>query len=138
MDGSQYDPHAVPATLLRYSKDSMSSVTADMPEIREESFSLPTLRRESTYRFAVSDIDINRHVTTRRYIDLIVDMWPLDYYDTMRPSRFELAFKHEARYDEEAVVIAASHEGSPEVNDVEIRVNSTSCCLARLRFTARD
>lgn len=97
-----------------------------------------TPERESTYRFAVSDIDVNRHVTTRRYIDLIVNMWPLDYYDTMRPSRFELAFKHEARYDEEAVVIAASHEGSPEVNDVEIRVNSTSCCLARLRFTARD
>lgn len=92
---------------------------------------------ERSYRFAVSDIDVNRHVTTRRYIDLITDMWPLDHYDAMRPTRFELAFKHEAHYDEEARVISAPHEGSPEVSDVEIEVNSTPCCLARLHFTPR-
>lgn len=93
--------------------------------------------KERFYRFAVSDIDVNRHVTTRRYIDLIVDMWSLEHYEAMRPSRFELAFKHEAHYDEEARVISAPHEGSPEVSDVEIEVNNTPCCLSRLRFTSR-
>lgn len=94
--------------------------------------------REYRYRFAVSDIDVNRHVTTRRYIDLITDVWPLDHYESMRPSRFEVAFKHEAHYDEEARVTAAPHEGSPEISDVAIEVNSTPCCLARIRFEARD
>ncbi|MBD5318838.1 MAG: hypothetical protein HDS09_06235 [Bacteroides sp.] len=93
---------------------------------------------EKTYRFAVSDIDVNRHVTTRRYIDLITDMWPLDHYEAMRPSRFEVAFKHEAHYDEEARVLSAPHEGSPEISDVAIEVNSTVCCLARIRFVPRQ
>ncbi len=92
---------------------------------------------EKTYRFAVSDIDVNRHVTTRRYIDLIVDQWPLEQYENMRISRFEVAFKHEARYDEEATIISAPHEGSPEVADVEIRVASTTCCLSRVGFRQR-
>lgn len=93
--------------------------------------------REHSYRFAVSDIDVNRHVTTRRYIDLITDMWTLDHYEAMRPSRFEVAFKHEAHYDEEAHVVSAPHEGSPEISNVAIEVNSTACCLARIRFETR-
>lgn len=102
---------------------------------------LPPLQEavcEKRYRFAVSDIDVNRHVTTRRYIDLITDMWSLDHYEAFRPARFEVAFKHEAHYDEEAVVCIAPHEGSPEVSDVEINVNSTTCCLARIRFAGRQ
>lgn len=92
---------------------------------------------ERTYRFAVSDIDVNRHVTTRRYIDLMVDMWPLEQYEANRICRFEVAFKHEARYDEEALVISAPHEGSPEVYDLQIGVNSTPCCLGRIHFKQR-
>lgn len=92
---------------------------------------------EKTYRFAVSDIDVNRHVTTRRYIDLIVDQWPLEQYEQSRIDRFEVAFKHEARYDEEATISSAPHEGSPSTADVEIRIGSTTCCLARVRFKQR-
>lgn len=100
---------------------------------------LPLLagEKEKTYRFAVSDIDVNRHVTTRRYIDLMVDMWTLDHYEANRISRFEVAFKHEARYDEEARIVSAPHEGSPEVADVQIEVNTTPCCLGRISFQAR-
>lgn len=85
----------------------------------------------------MSDIDVNRHVTTRRYIDLMVDMWTLDHYEANRISRFEVAFKHEARYDEEARIVSAPHEGSPEVADVQIEVNTTPCCLGRISFQAR-
>lgn len=94
--------------------------------------------RSLSYRFAVSDIDVNRHVTTRRYIDLITDLWPLSHYDSHRISRFEVAFKHEARYDETATAACAPHEGSPEVADVEISVGQTPCCLARLTFRERE
>lgn len=93
--------------------------------------------KQHTYRFAVSDIDVNRHVTTRRYIDLITDMWDLDQYETHYVARFEVAFKHEARYGEQALIVSAPHEGSPEVSDVQIEVNSTPCCLARVSFSPR-
>ena len=92
---------------------------------------------EREYRFAVSDIDVNRHVTTRRYIDLITDLWPLEQYDNNRVSRFEIAFKREAHYDELSRTVAAPHEGSPEVFDTQIEVNSTPCALARIHFMER-
>lgn len=92
---------------------------------------------EREYRFAVSDIDVNRHVTTRRYIDLIVDQWPLDRYEANKISRFEIAFKREAHYDELSRTVSAPHEGSPETFDVMIEVNRTPCALARIQFKQR-
>lgn len=89
------------------------------------------------YTFKVSDIDVNRHVTTRRYIDLITDVWPLDMYNDCRVSRFEIAFKHEARYAEEAVTLMEPHAGEDGVYDTEIRVGDTSCALARISFKKR-
>lgn len=99
--------------------------------------------RRQAYTFAVSDIDVNRHVTTRRYIDLITDLWSLDHYDTARPARFEIAFKREARYGDQATVVAAPHlstDDRPEVDtfDTEITVNETTCCLARIKFAPRQ
>lgn len=93
--------------------------------------------RELTYRFAVSDIDVNRHVTTRRYIDLITDIWPLEVYDENRINRFEVAFKHEARYGETATVISHQCKNEQDVSDVQISVGDTVCCLARIRFETR-
>lgn len=70
------------------------------------------------YTFKVTDIDVNRHVTTRRYIEMIVDIRDLDFYSTHRISRFEIAFKHEARYGQKACVRYAHAEGIPEAVDV--------------------
>ncbi|MCM1138358.1 MAG: thioesterase [Duncaniella sp.] len=95
------------------------------------------IETEKEYRFAVSDIDVNRHVTTRRYIDLIVDQWPLHRYEANSISRFEIAFKREAHYDELSRTVSAPHEGSPELFDVMIEVNRTPCALARIQFKQR-
>ncbi len=90
---------------------------------------------EMTYRFRVSDIDVNRHVTTRRYIDLITDIFPLEQYVDHRISRFEIAFKHEARYDQTGVT--RRKNGEEEIYDIETSVDGTVCTLARLRFEKR-
>lgn len=50
------------------------------------------------YTFALSDLDFNRHVTTTRYVDLMVDSIPLDLYDRSALRRIDLAFHREARY----------------------------------------
>lgn len=89
------------------------------------------------YTFKVSDIDVNRHVTTRRYIDLITDIWPLEKYEACSINRFEIAFKHEARYGEEAMTLMEPHADEDGVYDVEIRVGDTSCALSRISFTNR-
>lgn len=89
------------------------------------------------YIFKVSDIDVNRHVTTRRYIDLITDLWSLDMYNECRVSRFEIAFKHEARYAEKAVTLMERHGGEDLVYDTEIKVGDTTCALSRISFKKR-
>lgn len=82
------------------------------------------------YTFKVSDIDVNRHVTTRRYIDLIVDLHPLERYEKERVARFEIAFKHEARYGETASVSVSGAEA-------QISVGGAVCALARMEFKER-
>lgn len=56
------------------------------------------------YTVKVSDIDVNRHLTTRRYIDLLVDLYDLPFYESHAISRFEIAFKREVRYGETVAV----------------------------------
>ncbi len=82
------------------------------------------------YTFKVSDIDVNRHVTTRRYIDLTVDLLPLEAYAAGRIRRFDIAFRHEARYGETARV---SRSGA----DSAISVDGTPCVFARLELEPR-
>lgn len=83
------------------------------------------------YTFKVSDIDVNRHVTTRRYIDLIVDLLPLEAYAGERIRQFDIAFRHEARYGETARV---SRSGA----DSAICVDGTPCVFARLVMEPRE
>lgn len=82
------------------------------------------------YTFKVSDIDVNCHVTTRRYIDLIIDLLPLSVYDSKRIARFGIAFKHEARYSETARI---SLRGA----DARISTGDTLCALATLGLADR-
>ncbi|MDE6417726.1 MAG: hypothetical protein K2K49_00760 [Duncaniella sp.] len=66
------------------------------------------VERSYEYTYRVSDIDVNRHVTTRRYIDMIVDLLPLETLLSHRISRFDIAFKNEACYGQTADVLLYS------------------------------
>lgn len=93
------------------------------------------------YLVRFSDIDVNRHLTTRRYIQLLVDLWPLEMYERNRVERFEIAFKHEIRYGCEAQVVGRAPEGcdllDTGVHDVALRVDGADCAIARMTFGAR-
>lgn len=65
-----------------------------------------------TYTFALSDLDFNRHVTTTRYVDLMVDTIPLELYDSSRIARIDLAFHREARYGDRVDIISRAIETS--------------------------
>lgn len=88
------------------------------------------------YTFAVSDIDVNRHVTTRRYCDLITDCWPLEMYEKNHVKRFDIAFKHEAHYGETARY-GSMAETDDGVYAARIDSGVHLCTLARLEFTPR-
>lgn len=48
-----------------------------------------------------SDIDINGHVNSIRYIEHILDLFPIELYKTKRIRRFEMAYVAESYYGDE-------------------------------------
>lgn len=64
--------------------------------------------KPSCYTFGASDIDFNRHVTSRRYIELVIDQLPLDIYDRYILTRFEIAYSHESLCGERVTVTSGT------------------------------
>ncbi len=98
---------------------------------------LTEAQKEYDYTFTVSDIDVNRHVTTRRYIDLVTDLESLEWYDTHLLTRFEIAFKHEARYGEKATVKGSHLQDEHPAISSQIEVDGRVCSLSRATFSKR-
>lgn len=65
-----------------------------------------------SYIFRYTDIDFYGHVNTTRYVELLLNQFPLSRYEHSHVRRLEVAFQHEARFGERAVIdIAESGEG---------------------------
>lgn len=71
------------------------------------------------YVFKYCDIDFNRHVNTVRYIDLILNQWPLEQFDRNEIERFDISFHQECHYGQKVNVrtsgnfCAISHADNP-------------------------
>ena len=52
----------------------------------------------SKYCFKYCDLDSYRHVNTVRYVDLLLNQFSLEDFDSTVVSRLEMSFLHEARY----------------------------------------
>lgn len=53
---------------------------------------------ESRHTFRYSDIDFNRHVNTMRYIEMMLDMLPVELLTLDAPLRLDIHFLHECRF----------------------------------------
>lgn len=50
------------------------------------------------HRVVYSDIDFNRHVNTMRYIEMMIDLLPIEKLTSEAPVRLDIHFLHECRY----------------------------------------
>lgn len=62
-------------------------------------------RPAAVYRFKYCDLDAYRHVNTVRYVQLLLNQYPLEAYDSGAVARLELSFLHEAVYGETVEII---------------------------------
>lgn len=69
-----------------------------------------TPHNSEVYIFKYNDLDYYRHVNTIRYISLLLNQFTLDDFDCNLLSRFDIAFAHEARYGEHAVIDSIDEE----------------------------
>lgn len=88
---------------------------------------VPTLSRE--HRVVYSDIDFNRHVNTMRYIEMMIDMLPVEWLARERPVRLDLHFLRECRFGQTLTVgcemrdEGALFEISPEPGTAAVRAS---------------
>ncbi|NDV65592.1 acyl-[acyl-carrier-protein] thioesterase [Bacteroides sp. 224] len=80
-----------------------------------------------------NDIDVNGHINSIRYIEHILDLFPIEYYQTMRVRRFEIAYIAEGYYGDE-LKFYKEEIGGGEFS-VEIRKNHDEVvCRAKVIF----
>ncbi|MBO4955072.1 MAG: acyl-[acyl-carrier-protein] thioesterase [Muribaculaceae bacterium] len=80
------------------------------------------------YRFRVSDIDVNRHVNSARYVELILNQMDLADYDECMLRRFEIEYRREAHYDDTVEVCSAM---GPDGLVTAIMLGDEAVCLSR-------
>lgn len=74
------------------------------------------------YTFKYTDLDFYRHVNTVKYIALLLNQFTLEEFDSHLLSRFDIAFAHEAKYGETAVIgIMEEEVPNPELLGLEGR-----------------
>lgn len=92
---------------------------------------LPADAVSSKYTFKYCDLDFNRHVNTVRYVELLMNQWPLEHYDHSFANRFDILFHHECHFGEE---IELRRSGSDNLSDCEI-INHEGIKAIAARFT---
>ena len=85
-----------------------------------------------------NDVDINGHVNSVKYIEHVLDLWPLEWYREHQIQRFEIAYVAEAHagdrlsFYREACDDAA--EGLQEFCVRIVRSDGTECCRSKVSF----
>ncbi len=89
-----------PADLLVLHGGSIVDYVCDEPcPIEKPSrIKVTTTEPSATITAKYSDIDINGHVNSIRYIEHILDLFPIELYKTKRIRRFEMAYVAESYY----------------------------------------
>lgn len=64
-------------------------------------------QRQRTHEVVYSDIDFNRHVNTMRYLDMMLDMLPIECFAEEHPLRLDINFQRECRYGQ---TLSIGHE----------------------------
>lgn len=87
-----------------------------------------------THTARYSDIDINGHVNSIRYIEHILDLFSIERYQIMRIRRFEIAYVAESYYDD--LLQFYKEESAPNEYNVEVRKNNGEVvCKGKVIFS---
>ena len=83
-----------------------------------------------------SDVDINGHINSVKYIEHVLDLWPLDWYRTHRVRRIEIAYVAEAHGGDQLSFY--SEETAPNAYSIRIaRTDGTEVARSHVVFIDR-
>jgi acyl-ACP thioesterase len=80
-----------------------------------------------------NDVDINGHINSVKYIEHVLDLWPLDWYRDHQIKRFEIAYVAEAHAGDQLSFYRET------LNDAEfciriVRTDGIECCRSKVIF----
>ena len=84
------------------------------------------------FKVKYSDIDINGHVNSIRYIQWISDCFSLDCYRKCQVKRFEINYMNEMLFDDYVDIVGQEQESGDF--RFEIRKDNNTSCRARMLF----
>ena len=90
----------------------------------------------SNYIFKYCDIDCNRHVNSTRYMELILNRFSVDYFDTHMISHIDITYHAEAYFGQE-VEIWQKTDKNVNSTDFEIKRDGTHLTRIRLKMKER-
>lgn len=80
-----------------------------------------------------NDVDINGHINSVKYIEHVLDLWPLDWYRDHHIRRFEIAYVAEAHAGDQLSFYrqqTADNEYCVRI----VRTDGTECCRSKVTF----
>ena len=104
---------------------------------------LTEVDRSTDYRVEYADLDFNCHVTTTRYIQLILNQWQADRYNEMYVSGLDVAFMAETRAGSTLSISCSTpvtlneHAAMTEATELELSREGTAAIRASIAMTRR-
>ena len=80
-----------------------------------------------------NDVDINGHINSVKYIEHVLDLWPLDWHREHQVRRFEIAYVAEAHQGDQ-LSFYSEQSGDSEFCIRIVRSDGTECCRCKLSF----
>ena len=80
-----------------------------------------------------NDVDINGHINSVKYIEHVLDLWPLDWYRDHAIQRFEIAYVAEAHQGDK-LSFYQEQTGEQEYSVRIVRSDGTECCRSKVVF----
>ena len=80
-----------------------------------------------------NDVDINGHINSIKYIEHVLDLWPIEWYREHTIKRLEIAYVAEAHGGD---TLSFYREQDAEGNFLVriVRTDGTECCRCKMEF----
>ena len=90
-----------------------------------------------THTVAYSDIDMNRHANSMKYLQWVLDTYPLERFEAGRIARCDINYSHEVRYGEKISAVKEETVGAEgrELHLFDIRNGEgRTCCRIAIEW----
>ncbi len=111
-----------------------SAFVTGIPSLIEKPARIPVLVGEpvSRHRVKYSDLDFNKHTNSTKYVEWMVDLFPLDLFVSTNVRRLDINYINEAVYGETVEIIR--QQAHPESCTFEMHRGLDIVCRANMAF----